>query len=120
MFEKVAVRLADGFDGSMTVDGIEISVQMADDNDATPADYECYSDEDVCRFNDGEWKFVGIKMTVAVGSAECSASVWGVDHGYERTGEIEHLRDDILPNLFQEIVTEFGSVPGKLAPHLPA
>lgn len=44
----------------------QIRVRKADDDDTTPDDAECYSDEDIAAYNRGDWRYIGIYTTVTV------------------------------------------------------
>jgi hypothetical protein len=69
-------------------DGFDITVSIVADTDSSPRDFESYSEEDIQRWNEGDWQYVGVVVTASRNGHELgSASLWGVDYGLSPSGE---------------------------------
>lgn len=61
---------------------------MQYDTDTKPTDVDCYDTEDVQRWRDDEWFYVGVVLSVSRNGVELSdhaASLWGVDCNFSDT-----------------------------------
>jgi hypothetical protein len=119
-FALMADLLASGKDCDASIKGgVSLSVSVVDDLDGNPRDADCYSADDIARFDAGEWKYTGIKLTVSVGAIEADSSIWNVEHGVTNQHiEMAYLRDEILPNLYADLRNAVTSAAENL-PDLP-
>jgi hypothetical protein len=62
--------------------GLVYHVQIVSDVDSTPHDADCYSPEDIERWEECRWEYVGIVVNVENVPAE--VSVWGFEWGFLR------------------------------------
>src|SRR5882757_1083049 len=76
----------DGEAAIVTVDGKRYRVTLEYDQDASPTDYECYDDDDLERWRNDEWHYVGVIVTpLDVPESkqfELSDSLWGVEYDF--------------------------------------
>ena len=71
-----------------TAEGFDIVARLEYDTDSNPEDVECYSPEDVQRWKNDEWFYVGVVLSVSRNGVELSdhaASLWGVDCNFNNT-----------------------------------
>lgn len=118
VFAQLAERFGNGYDANADYNGFQFELSVADDYDADPADGDEYTPADIAAFwtnKPGGWKFVGIKLMVTIDSLEVDASAWGVEYGLNREASVAHVRDNLLPDLFDEIRSEVASAAEKFA-----
>lgn len=104
-YEYLALRIVDGQNATSVMVGkhLEIHISVETDTDVSPAEYDCYSDEDKSRYDDGAWRFIGVKMSVIVDSVSASDSVWAIDIGINsKDDDRHHLVTSILPSIYAE------------------
>lgn len=71
-----------------TAEGFDIVARLEYDIDSNPEDVECYSPEDVQRWKNDEWFYVGVVLSVSRNGVELSdhaASLWGIDCNFSNT-----------------------------------
>ena len=71
-----------------TREGFDLCARLVYDTDTKPTDYECYDAEDVQRWKNDEWFYVGVVLSVSRNGVELSdhaASLWGVDCNFSDT-----------------------------------
>jgi hypothetical protein len=119
-FRMMADSLASGTDCDASIKGgVSLSVSVVDDFDGSPRDAECYSADDIARFDARDWKYTGIKLTVSVGAIEADSAIWNVEHGLTNWHiEMSYLRDEIIPNLYADVRNAVTSA-AKNLPDLP-
>ena len=69
-------------------EGFDIVARLEYDTDSNPEDVECYSPEDVQRWKNDEWFYVGVVLSVSRNGVELSdhaASLWGIDCNFNNT-----------------------------------
>jgi hypothetical protein len=69
-------------------EGFDLTATLEQDHDTKPTDYDCYDTEDVQRWRDDEWFYVGVVLSVSLNGVELSdhaASLWGVDCNFNDT-----------------------------------
>lgn len=51
------------------------------DLDSNPNDFECYSEDDIARWKNDEWFYVGIVLSCKYNDIplECNESLWGIE-----------------------------------------
>lgn len=72
-----------------TRDGFDITATIHADQDTHPTDFDCYSDEDVRKWRDDEWFFVGVVISVSRNGVELddhAASLWGIECNFLPSG----------------------------------
>jgi hypothetical protein len=79
----------------VTVNDRRYRVTTEFDADAAPTDYECYNAEDIDRWHNDDWNYVGVIVTpLDVPSEdqqfELSDSLWGVEYGFPLNPPLEH------------------------------
>jgi hypothetical protein len=71
-----------------TREGFDFVARLQYDTDTKPTDSECYAPEDVQRWRDNEWFYVGVVLSVSRNGVELSdhaASLWGIDCNFSDT-----------------------------------
>lgn len=71
-----------------TREGFDFVARLQYDTDTKPTDSECYTPEDVRRWRDDEWFYVGVVLSVSRNGVELSdhaASLWGIDCNFSDT-----------------------------------
>lgn len=71
-----------------TREGFDFVARLQYDTDTKPTDSECYTPEDVQRWRDDEWFYVGVVLSVSRNGVELSdhaASLWGIDCNFSDT-----------------------------------
>lgn len=95
-----------------------ITATVHQDHDSTPLDFDCYGDDAIDAWNRGEWEFVGIVLSISVGSVKLSShavSLWGIECNFPTNHPNEsewmtEVANDLLPEAIAEAE--------KLAAHL--
>jgi hypothetical protein len=65
-----------------TREGFDFVARVVYDHDTKPSDSECYAPEDVTRWENDEWFYCGIVLSVSLQGIELephAASLWGID-----------------------------------------
>ena len=65
-----------------THEGFDFVARVVYDHDTKPSDSECYAPEDVTRWENDEWFYCGIVLSVSLQGIELephAASLWGID-----------------------------------------
>lgn len=73
---------------SWAAEGFDLKARLEYDTDSNPEDVECYSPEDVQRWKNDDWFYVGVVLSVSRNGVELSdhaASLWGVDCNFSDT-----------------------------------
>ena len=71
-----------------TREGFDFVARLQHDTDTKPTDFDCYDAEDVQRWRDDEWFYVGVVLSVSRNGVELSdhaASLWGIDCNFPDT-----------------------------------
>lgn len=59
-----------------------VRVSLEPDGESNPAEYECYSVDDITLWRADKWRFVGVVATVEQDGVEIgTSSLWSVEHG---------------------------------------
>jgi hypothetical protein len=69
------------------VDGFNLTATLEFDQDSTPFDSDCYSPLKIKQWQNDEWLYVGVVISVSKNGIEIhdnAASLWGVDCNYNR------------------------------------
>lgn len=87
------------------VDGINYTAYLVHDQDSRPADYECYSPDDVKLFYADEWHYVGlvIKAERNGWAKDNLASSWGFE--VNLGGNNDYLLE-VANDILQEAILE--------------
>lgn len=70
------------------LEGFDIVAHLEYDTDIKPTDSDCYAPEDVQRWRDDKWFYVGVVLSVSRNGVELSdhaASLWGIDCNFSDT-----------------------------------
>lgn len=70
------------------LEGFDIVAHLEYDTDTKPTDSDCYAPEDVQRWRDDKWFYVGVVLSVSRNGVELSdhaASLWGIDCNFSDT-----------------------------------
>lgn len=73
---------------SWTAEGFDLVARLEYDTDSNPEDVECYSPEDVQRWKNDDWFYVGVVLSVSRNGVELSdhaTSLWGIDCNFNNT-----------------------------------
>lgn len=96
-----------------TAEGFDIVARLEYDTDSNPEDVECYSPEDVQRWRNDEWFYVGVVLSVSCNGVELSdhaASLWGIDCNFSNTSNAylsevaQELEAEAIANARAEVV----------------
>lgn len=96
-----------------TAEGFDIVARLEYDTDSNPEDVECYSPEDVQRWKNDDWFYVGVVLSVSRNGVELSdhaASLWGVDCNFSDTSNAylsevaQELEAEAIANARREVV----------------
>lgn len=71
-----------------TREGFDFVARLQYDAHTKPTDSECYAPEDVQRWRDDEWFYVGVVLSVSRNGIELSdhaASLWGIECNFSDT-----------------------------------
>lgn len=91
------------------VDGITYFANVIYDQYTKPTDFECYDDDEIAAFNNGDWFYCGIVISAHVDGvmiADHCASLWGIeanitdDNDYLRATAndlLDEARDHVKP-----------------------
>ncbi len=94
-----------------TRDGFDFVARLQYDTDTKPTDFDCYSPDDVRRWKNDEWCYVGVVLSVSRNGVKLSdhaASLWGVtcnfgaDNAY-LADVVSDLEDDALETARSEV-----------------
>lgn len=96
-----------------TAEGFDIVARLEYDTDTKPTDFECYEPEDMQRWRNDEWFYVGVVLSVSRNSVELSdhaASLWGIDCNFNNTSNTylsevaQELEAEAIANARREVV----------------
>lgn len=87
-----------------------ITATVHQDHDSTPLDFDFYSEEAVEAWRRGEWEFVGIVLSISVGSVQLSnhaAALWSIECNFPSNHPNEsewmtEVANDLLPEAIVE------------------
>jgi hypothetical protein len=68
-----------------TREGFDFTARVVYDLDTKPSDSECYTPEDVTRWENDEWFYCGVVLSVSFKGIDLhdhAASLWGIDCNY--------------------------------------
>lgn len=71
-----------------TAEGFDIVARLEYDTDTRPEDSDCYDTEDIERWRNDEWFYVGVVLSVSRNGVELSdyaASLWGIECNFSDT-----------------------------------
>jgi hypothetical protein len=71
-----------------TREGFDLVARLEYDTDTKPTDFDCYDAEDVERWQNDEWFYVGMVLSVSRNGVELSknaASLWGIECNFSDT-----------------------------------
>jgi hypothetical protein len=71
-----------------TREGFNFVARLQYDTDTKPTSFDCYDAEDVQRWRDDEWFYVGVVLSVSRNGVELSdhvASLWGIECNFSDT-----------------------------------
>lgn len=83
--------------------GFTLVARIKFDDAATPSDFDCYSDDDIEGWKNGDWHFVGIVVSAEYGGwllGDTADSLWGLECGL--TDESGDYLSDVAAELFAE------------------
>jgi hypothetical protein len=86
-----------------SAEGFDIVARLVYDTDTKPMDFDCYDTEDVERWRNDEWFYVGVVLSVSRNGVELSnhaASLWGIDCNFNDTS------NDYLAEVAKELESE--------------
>ena len=71
-----------------TREGFDLCARLVYDTDSRPEECDCYDTEDVQRWKNDEWFYVGVVLSVSRNGVELSdhaASLWGIECNFSDT-----------------------------------
>lgn len=107
--DLTALRRTTGVD---VPDGHVVRLYVYHDADGKPADYECYSDEDIAAWKRDEWTYVGVSVVVMrPDGATGESALWGIEQGDYWPGSDESDIWHAVPDLIDEALGELAVEP---------
>lgn len=105
---------------SIDIGPFTIRATIAADYDTRPTDFDCYEKEAIKAWNNDEWSFVGIVLSVWIDDVcldKHAASIWGVDCNYPNSDNrhISEIADDCLPEAIATAEAIAATLRDKLA-----
>lgn len=97
---------------SWAAEGFDLEARLEYDTDSNPEDVECYSPEDVQRWKNDEWFYVGVVLSVSRNGVKLlkhAASVWGVECNFNNTSNTylaevaQELQSEAIANARREL-----------------
>ena len=76
-------------------EGFDITTRIEFDHDTRPDQFDCYSEDDIKRWENDEWFYCGVVLSVSKNGIlidEHAASLWGVDCNFSDTSNA-HLSE---------------------------
>lgn len=96
-------------------DGFTLRATLEYDNDTKPADFDCYSEKAIKRWQENEWFYVGVVVSVSRAGVvldDRAASLWGCACNYGRSNK---YLTDIAHELEDEAISAGRTVLEELA-----
>lgn len=60
--------------------GVSLIAEIHHDDDTTPEEFDCYSDDQIAAWNKDEWQYCGVELVLDMaGSRRTLGSLWGID-----------------------------------------
>lgn len=96
-----------------TAEGFDIVARLEYDTDAKPTDFDCYDTEDIERWRNDEWFYVGVVLSVSRNGIELSdhaASLCGIECNFNDTANAylsevaQELESEALDTARAEVV----------------
>lgn len=87
-FPKFNAYACQGDAINWTAEGFDFVARLEYDTDSNPEDADCYSPEDVQRWKNDKWFYVGVVLSVSRNGVELSdhaASLWGIECNFNNT-----------------------------------
>lgn len=107
-FTHLAARIVDGYNDDVVLGKVQITASVADDETADPAEADCYSDEDIQRFREGSWKYIGIRLVVSASGIAGESTLWDVENGLISDERDREYYAQILGDLWQDIAARIA------------
>ena len=95
--------------------GFTIRAAIAEDYDASPSDYNCYTEEQIKQWKNGSWFFCGVVLLVykaGVCLSDRAASLWGIECNFPNASN--SYLSDIVRELEPEALQEGETILKKL------
>ena len=83
--------------------GFTLTASIDSDDVATPREFDCYSEDDIKRWDADEWCYVGIVVLAEYGGwllGDTAASLWGLEYCW--TEDSSDYLSDVAAELFAE------------------
>ena len=81
-------------------DGFTVTIEMVEDTDTTPFDFECYDESDIEAWRNDEWRYVGFVYTASREGVDLGeASIWGTEWNFPG-GKMDGIDAWILENYY--------------------
>lgn len=87
-FPQFPVYACEGDRIEWTREGFDFTARIARDYDTKPEDSECYTPEDVKRWESDEWFYCGVVLSVSLKGIELdhhAVSLWGIECNFSDT-----------------------------------
>lgn len=71
-----------------TAQGFDLTATLEGEYEIQPTDFECFSEEDIQRWKNDDWFYVGVVISVSFNGVELSdhaASLWGIECNFSDT-----------------------------------
>ena len=90
---------------SVVVGQFTVRAVIEHDQDSSPDEYDCYSDEDKARWRNDDWHFCGIVLHVSCGGVvidDHAASLWGIELNLlDQNDYLSDVADELLPDAIE-------------------
>lgn len=98
-----------------TTEGFELVATLEHDTETKPTDSECYSTDDIQRWKNDEWFYVGLVVSVSFNGYEITdhaASLWGIDCNFSKTSNayLSEVAQDLQAEAIKEAKTQAARI----------
>jgi hypothetical protein len=98
-----------------TAQGFDLTATLEQDTDTKPTDFDCYAPEEIQRWKNDEWFYVGVVLTVSINGVELSdhaASLWGIDCNFNDTSNayLSEVAQELQDEAIKEAKTQAARI----------
>jgi len=89
--------------------GWELVARLEADEDTRPTDFDCYEPEDIELWEQGEWEYMGLVLSVYKNGIlldNHAASIWGIDCNFPVPVNSTYSTSEYLSEVFDDLEQE--------------
>jgi len=88
------------------IDGLTVTARIEFDQDTKPSDFDCYSKSTIKKWENDEWFFCGVVLSVSKNGVVLSghaSSLWGIECNFSKSNEyLDEVANELLPEAIEE------------------